>query len=246
MTLSGTANGVFQYGLAEKRCSDFNTCGSDSSTVNEKVLALFARGRDMVPSFQCEAMESTKESLVKQFTIPLVQGVIKYLYLADTGNTEKEKAELWAFAAALLPFVNHYSPSAAAALRSNTYILNPKTVPSGFVAAKASLEASYSAMGMSCAEVGGYVSNSDKSKYAYGMEPCSDSSTKKSSQSKNRTIDSATPAEIAVAVLVILIFLLLVFLTLYFCRSRLCLCCGGQRKGDALLHDHHGAEMSRV
>jgi hypothetical protein len=154
MTLSSPNIGVFQYGLAEKRCADFNTCAENSDGVNEKVLALFARGRDMVPGFQCEDMESTKESLVKQFTIPLIQGVIKYLYLADTGNTEKEKAELWAFTAALLPFVNHYSPSAAAELRANAYILNPVTVPSGFVAAKASLEAAYSAMGMSCADVG--------------------------------------------------------------------------------------------
>jgi hypothetical protein len=132
-TLSGTDIGVFQYGLAEKRCSEFNTCGSDSSAVNEKVLGLFALGRDMVPSFQCSAMESVKESLVKQSTIPLVQGVIKYLYLADTRNTEKEKAELWSFAAAILPFVNHYSPSAAATLRTNAYILNPNVVPSGFI-----------------------------------------------------------------------------------------------------------------
>jgi hypothetical protein len=41
----------------------------------------------------------------------------------------------------------------------------------------ASLEAAYPAMGLSCAEVGGYISKSDSSKYAYGMEPCTDSST---------------------------------------------------------------------
>jgi phosphoglycerate-specific signal transduction histidine kinase len=79
------------------------------------------------------------------------------------------------------------------------------------------------------------------------MEPCDDNSTqKKSVQFKDRDINSATPAEIAVAVLVVLFVLLLLGLTLYFCRSRLCLCCGGARKGDALLHDQHGAEMSRV
>ena len=99
ITLTGSDIGVFQYGLAEKRCGDFKTCGSSTSEVNEKVLALFAAGRDMQPGFQCSAMESTKEALVKQFTIPLVQGVIKYLYLAKTSQSEKEKAELWAFAA---------------------------------------------------------------------------------------------------------------------------------------------------
>jgi hypothetical protein len=173
-TLSGTDIGVFQYGLAEKRCSDFNTCGSDSSAVNEKVLALFALGRDMVPSFQCKAMESVKESLVKQFTVPLVQGVIKYLYLAKTGNTEKEKAELWAFAAALLPFVNHYSSIAAATLRKNAYILNLEIVPEGYLSVKASLEAVYPAMGITCLDVGGYTNPSGSQTYVDGMEPCID------------------------------------------------------------------------
>jgi hypothetical protein len=135
-TLSGSDIGVFQYGLAEKRCADFNTCGEDSSAVNEKVLALFGFGRDLVPGFKCSEMESVKESLVKQFTIPLVQGVMKYLYLATTGKSEKEKAELWAFAAALLPFVNHYSTSAAATLRKNSYILNTNIVPDGVASVK--------------------------------------------------------------------------------------------------------------
>jgi hypothetical protein len=84
--------GVFQYGLAQKRCKDFGTCNSDkSAAVNTEVLALFALGRDMAPKFQCSAMETTKEALVKQFTVPLVQGVMKYLYLADTNGSEKEK-----------------------------------------------------------------------------------------------------------------------------------------------------------
>jgi hypothetical protein len=88
--------GVLQYGLAEKRASDFNTLNSDkSAVVNDKVLALFAAGRNSVPKFQCAAMEATKEALVKQFTVPLVQGVMKYLYLADTNGSEKEKVHIY-------------------------------------------------------------------------------------------------------------------------------------------------------
>jgi hypothetical protein len=39
-------------------------------------------------------------------------------------NDEKSKAELWSFAAALLPFVAHYNPTAAATLRENSDITN--------------------------------------------------------------------------------------------------------------------------
>jgi hypothetical protein len=166
--------GVFQYGLAEKRCADFNTCGEDSSAVNEKVLLLFALGRDLVPAFQCTGLETVKESLVKQFTIPLVQGVIKYLYLAKTQGTEKDRAELWSFSAALLPFVNHYSTSTAATLRSNSYILASNSVIDGVASVKASLEALYPAMGITCLDVGGYTNPSGSRTYASGMEPCID------------------------------------------------------------------------
>jgi hypothetical protein len=233
LTLNGADIGVFQYGLAEKRCKDFNTCNSKSAVVNAKVLDLFAAGRDMVPGFQCSGMETTKEALVKQFAVPLVQGVLKYFFLADTSSSEKEKAELWAFAAAILPMVSHYNPSAAVSLRANSYILNPISVPSGFVSAKASLEAAYPAMGLSCAEVGGYVSQSDSSRYAYGMEPCSDASTQTQGVRSNaRTIDSTTPAEAGVIVLAVVLFILLLSLLVYCCRKTLCSCCSGHTKGD--------------
>jgi hypothetical protein len=172
-------SGVLQYGLAEKRCSEFNTCTSGtankalySSAVNEKVFYFFKAGRDMQSGFQCETMESTKEEIVKQFTVPLVQGVMKYFYLAPYMNDEKSKAELWSFAAALLPFVNHYSPSAAATLRDNAYILNKESVKVGFVSAKASLESVYPAMGITCLDVGGFTAPSGV--HVFGMEPCID------------------------------------------------------------------------
>ena len=181
LTSPTTNIGVFQYGLAEKRCAGFNTCtASDSnallykSAVNENVYALFASGRDMQASLQCSAMSVVKESLVKQFTVPLVQGVLQYIYLVKTQNLEKQRAELWSFSAALLPLLNYYSPTAASTLYSNSFIRNSAVVPSGYAAVKASLESAYVSMGISCADVGGYVSPSNSSEYTYGMEPCND------------------------------------------------------------------------
>jgi hypothetical protein len=59
-------------------------------------------------------------------------------------------------------------------LKANSYILNSASVPSGFVSAKASLEAVYPALGITCLDVGGYTSPSGSSNYAVGMEPCID------------------------------------------------------------------------
>ena len=171
--------GQFQYGLAEKRCTAFGTCTSTQSSlyksaVNEKVYNLFASGSDMQASFQCSAMESAKESLVKLFAVPFIQGIIQYLYLSKTGGLEKSKAELWSFAAALLPLMNYYSPAAAKVLYENSYILNVDTVPLGYAATKTAMEGAYLAMGISCADVGGYVSATESSGYVAGLAPCTD------------------------------------------------------------------------
>ena len=173
--------GVFTYGLAEKKCPLFKTCGVTGadrslykSTVNQKVFSLFASGSSYQKAGRCDNLVTTKEALVKQFTVPLLQGVMQYLYLSKTLNTEKPKAELWSFASALLPLISSYSPSVAKMLRKNAYILNPVTVPDGYMAVKASLESVYGAMGISCSDVGGWADKTTDSGYASGMDPCSD------------------------------------------------------------------------
>ena len=179
LTNPTTNIGQFQYGLGEKKCALFNTCTSTQSSlyksgVNEKVFNLFASGRDLQASFQCSAMETTKESLVKLFTVPLLQGVIQYLHQSKLLGEEKSKAELWSFAAAVLPLMNYYSPAAAKVLYDNSFILNVNTVPLGAAATKAAMEGAYLAMGISCADVGGFVNVTRPGGYEPGLAPCSD------------------------------------------------------------------------
>jgi hypothetical protein len=182
--LNPTTNyGVFQFGLAEKYCPLFNTCGSSGdnakyykSTVNEKVFSLFDAGNRYMYSNKCDSLQMTKEALVKQLAVPLLQGVMLKLYQSETDKLEKSKAELWAFASSVLPLVNAYSPSVAATLLQNAKITNVAAVPSGRAAVKASLESMYSAMGITCSDVGGVVDVTTKSGYAVGMEPCMDNS----------------------------------------------------------------------
>lgn len=178
-----TNSGVFQFGLAERYCALFNTCGVTGyntryykSTVNEKVFSLFESGRGYMLSNRCESLQMTKEALVKQFAVPLLQGVMLHLHLAETGGLEKSKASLWSFATAVLPLVNAYSPSVAATLLQNANIMNVVAVPSGRMAVKASLESMYNAMGITCSDVGGVVDMTTKTGYAVGMEPCMDNS----------------------------------------------------------------------
>jgi len=123
---AGTSDyGNLLYALADKRCSQFGTCNANRySRVNEQIMALFAKGQALLASYECDAAEVVKESIVKQMLVPQIQGLVRYLYMAypkvcGTACPAKEKAELWAFAAAVLPVVHAASPTVAKTLRSN-------------------------------------------------------------------------------------------------------------------------------
>jgi hypothetical protein len=225
--------GVFQYGLAEKKCPLFNTCGASSdntklykSTVNEKVMSLFATGNSYRTAGRCSNLEMVKEALVKQFTVPIIQGIMQYLYQSTTDGKEKSKSELWSFASAVLPLVNSYSPSVAKTLLDNSLITNVVTVPSGVAAVKASLESVYSAIGITCSDVGGFVNPAVAGTYYSGMEPCKDSSVQASQGaaspvSSSTNMSASAPIAIALIIIVLAFFLFLGGLLGYCYRKKI-------------------------
>jgi hypothetical protein len=144
------------------------------STNNADVFDLFSKGKDFYLNKKCSDLVVTKESLVRKFTVPLIQSVKKYLYLSNTQttNNEKERAELWSFSAAILPLINSYDPSVATRLRENSYIRSPVIVKDGYENVIASLETIYPKLGITCKEVGGLVNG--VSGFYKGMEPCTD------------------------------------------------------------------------
>ena len=180
---SKDGQGYFTYSLAEKKCPLFGTCGVTGadkayykSTANKKIFSLFADGSSYQRAGRCDTLKTTKEALVKQFTVPLMQGMMQYLYQAPTDNSEKSKAELWSFAFALLPLINLYNPTVAKLLRDNSYIRNVNPVPDGYRKVKGAVESVYGAIGITCSDVGGYKDKNvvTPSGFAPGMDPCSD------------------------------------------------------------------------
>jgi len=123
---SVTDDGTLIWELAEKRGIDFNTIDATGpAVVNVKLLAEFIKGRDDILAALCAEAGSVIEEIIKQMSIPLIQGTLKYAYLsdpqtttgycaADAGKTAmtasdacvKSWAEGWAFAAAVLPQVH--------------------------------------------------------------------------------------------------------------------------------------------
>ena len=92
------AHSYLGYTLAEKRCTQFGTCGangdsSDSadrpSYVNRQLLSLYNEGLTYLRAdaddavVNCGMAEATKDKIVAKVTIPLVQGTIAYAYKSD-------------------------------------------------------------------------------------------------------------------------------------------------------------------
>merc|ERR1711865_218026 len=76
--------------------------------------------------------------------IPMVQGTLRYMEYTKDAQSAKAAGELWAFASAILPFVNEVDPAAAEALYKRAWLLDF----SGDKAAdKALLEATYPSLG---------------------------------------------------------------------------------------------------
>lgn len=91
--------GVSVHSFAEKRCLEFGTCdgsiaeggGVDyDASVSKKIFDLFELGQSYQISNRCGDLSLVKENIVKLMVIPLLQGVIKYLYLVKSVGTENQ------------------------------------------------------------------------------------------------------------------------------------------------------------
>merc|ERR1719395_41371 len=105
-------------------------------------------------------------------TVPLVQGTLKYAFMADPANSAgdctsntamtaadgcvKSWSEGWAFAAAVLPQVYNCDQTAAATIKTNLDIAAPGPMAGGFAAVKSAIEGTYQCLGITCAHVGKY------------------------------------------------------------------------------------------
>jgi len=185
--VGSTSTGDLAYELAEKRCTNFGTCGAYGndatgderpSLVNRNLLYLYNQGLEQIQAVECTSLSTTITDIISQMIIPLVQGVIKYVYYSDSANfvtddgeNEEARAEGWAFSAALLPFLNDCDSAVATTLYNNINMglgTDGAVVADSFATIKSAIESTYTCLGITCSDVGGATS---------GYTACSDSST---------------------------------------------------------------------
>ncbi|CAN0089212.1 unnamed protein product, partial [Ectocarpus sp. 12 AP-2014] len=199
--VGGSGDGQMIYALAEKRCENFGTCTGDSdgsdatgvSAINSELLTLWETGQANLLAGECTEASAVIDEILPLMAVPLIQGLLRYTYLADpaigTGG-DKEAAELWAFSAAILPWISACNAAVGTAVRDNTELGGASApMADGYAAIKAELESVYSCMGITCAQVGGLLDDTGAAYYT-DFEPCVDSTT---------TTDSSTGTYVDIA-----------------------------------------------
>jgi len=139
------------YYLGDKRCGNFMTCAdgfTGTAKVNQELLAFFNRGKRLARvggSAECPPMEDTHDKIGTLMLVPFIQGTLRYLYYTKDAQDAKAAGELWAFATAILPFVNEVSPAAADALYKRAWLLD---FSGDYAADKSLLESTYCNLGV--------------------------------------------------------------------------------------------------
>jgi len=185
---TGSSNGKLLYRLAEKRCSNFGTCGAATS-VNTRIIPLFTQGRNRLEASECSAIPTLRDDIVKLMMIPLIQGSLRYAYKVDLqqGGT-KEKAEGVAFSNAVLPMVHQCSASAATTISNNVEYTATSTT---FADVKSAFESVYSCLGLTCDDIGGLIDTG--STYLEGAAPCSTGPTSSNAVLASASLLAAIP-----------------------------------------------------
>jgi hypothetical protein len=90
-------------------------------------------------------MEDIHDKIGTLMLVPFIQGTLRYLYYTKDAQDAKAAGELWAFATAILPFVNEVSPAAADALYKRAWLLD---FSGDYAADKLLLESTYCNLGV--------------------------------------------------------------------------------------------------
>jgi hypothetical protein len=137
-------------------------------------------GRNKILSGDCFTVVTDFDGIVDQMTVPLIQGMLKYAFKADpakdqgsctSGSCDKEWAEGWAFAAAVLPRLHYCSYEIADLVRGNLDVANVAPMKDGFAELKAQVESLYPCLGITCADVGEFQNSAG---VYTGAEACTD------------------------------------------------------------------------
>ena len=197
----GSGEGVFFYSLADKRCENFKTCGSEgteitgTSKVNIEIFRYFDQAKSLLASKQCESAREIKSKIVQKMWIPLVQGTLRYAWILNNEPyEEKGMSEGATFLAGVLPMVAACNGDDAEAIYAQMKMGNSGDVD--FPTIKAAFERNYECLGVTCGDVGGLF-NTATGEYEIDASPCG----RKNSSSSNSDVNVGLAVGLPIGIL---------------------------------------------
>lgn len=173
---NGSGNGKLLHALADKRCSNFKTCGSDSngvvgtSYVNIEIQKHFNIGQGKLINGKCEEAMPHKEAIKQLMLIPLIQGTLRYAWKTEyQAYSEKYEAEGAIFAMAVIPLVHRCDENAAIIIETNLVVGQKRTA--SFVQVKTAFESTYECLGIDDPLLVGGLYDVTYDSYLEGAEP---------------------------------------------------------------------------
>ena len=152
---AGVDPGSGPFGTAEKRGGNFGT----GTAVNDAILKAMNDGRDALLAGDVAGAQAASDEIIRQIQITYIQASIRYASKMtgdlESGDAEKARihqAEGWAFFRVIAPMIDAVDSSAAAAIDGIYNLSNEPSDPGSIVIG--ALESTYSALGISPAEVG--------------------------------------------------------------------------------------------
>ena len=182
-----TDYGVSGYGLADKMCKRFFTCGEGRSCnsiepalINTKIIGFYAAGSVATNNGVVYEMQRYKKLIAAKMAVPLIQGMFEAAYkrstkagsLASTCDYDRATAASFAFGA--LPKINACSKTGAKRIAGKLQLRagnkKPLTKKDFDDSIRLAAECNYRCLGITCEEIGALKTPGAGS---YG-NPCND------------------------------------------------------------------------
>ena len=175
------------FALAHNRANQFSTQKKISDTKHEAMVNAHVRSRieemrDYLKGRWCANATALIDPIVAQMTVPLLQGTIRYAYHGDSlaqanfmakKDLKKERAEGWAFLAAVLPQIDNCDHSVAEMLKANMMYGVKEPMSAGYEEVVRQLQSVYGCLDVTCADVGGYTDPKNTQNPVHGLRDCS-------------------------------------------------------------------------
>ena len=168
--------GNLNYGLGEKMCGEFRTCGSDAlklkgpANVNIDIFKEFNAFQKDLDASHCHEAKMGKEAIAHQMSVPLLQATLLAIKLDAERDFMESRAERVVFSTSVLPLLFECDPveSLYVVEQANPLVTMAK---SGFARTKSIFESNYRCMGVTCKDIGG-IWDKDAGNYVEGAESC--------------------------------------------------------------------------